>query len=187
MVTALGLGILLVRGHEMGITKADFTALAAALFMCYDPPQAPGRDADQPEKRACLPERINYLLKEPGTPCRKPPILFPWGELPGVYYDGVSFSYDGARKVLDGIDVHISPGEVVGLVGPSGAGKTTFASLLPRFLRRQFRHPAHGRRGCERRLPCTMCAEHCLRFPASRALPRHHHGKHPAGAAGRHG
>ena len=29
--------------------------------------------------------------------------------------------------------VHIRPGEVVGLVGPSGAGKTTFASLLPRF------------------------------------------------------
>ena len=48
-------------------------------------------------------------------------------------YDGVSFSYDGARKVLDGINVHIRPGEVVGLVGPSGAGKTTFASLLPRF------------------------------------------------------
>ena len=45
----------------------------------------------------------------------------------------VSFSYDGARKVLDGINVHIRPGEVVGLVGPSGAGKTTFASLLPRF------------------------------------------------------
>ena len=35
--------------------------------------------------------------------------------------------------MLDGINVHIRPGEVVGLVGLSGAGKTTFASLLPRF------------------------------------------------------
>ena len=35
------------------------------------------------------------------------------------------------RQVLDGINVHIRPGEVVGLVGPSGAGKTTFASFLP--------------------------------------------------------
>ena len=133
MVTALGLGILLVRGHEMGITKADFTALAAALFMCYDPLKRLGVTLTNLKSAHASLERINYLLKEPDTmPEAANPV--PLGRASGrLDYDGVSFSYDGARKVLDGIDVHISPGEVVGLVGPSGAGKTTFINLLCRF------------------------------------------------------
>ena len=133
MVTALGLGVLLVRGHEMGITKADFTALAAALFMCYDPLKRLGVTLTNLKSAYASLERINYLLKEPDTmPEAVDPV--PMGRAAGrLDYDGVSFSYDGARKVLDGINVHIRPGEVVGLVGPSGAGKTTFASLLPRF------------------------------------------------------
>lgn len=133
MVTALGLGVLLVRGHEMGITKADFTALAAALFMCYDPLKRLGVTLTNLKSAYASLERINYLLKEPDTmPEAADPV--PMGRAAGrLDYDGISFSYDGARKVLDGINVHIRPGEVVGLVGPSGAGKTTFASLLPRF------------------------------------------------------
>ena len=67
MVTALGLGVLLVRGHEMGITKADFTALAAALFMCYDPLKRLGVTLTNLKSAYASLERINYLLKEPDT------------------------------------------------------------------------------------------------------------------------
>jgi subfamily B ATP-binding cassette protein MsbA len=49
-----------------------------------------------------------------------------------IRFEHVDFAYDD-EKILDGIDVTILRGETVALVGPSGAGKTTIANLLPRF------------------------------------------------------
>ena len=57
-------------------------------------------------------------------------------DLPGirgeVRYEGVRFSYAAGVDVLSDIDLHVAAGETVALVGPTGAGKTTTASLLLR-------------------------------------------------------
>ncbi|HWL23959.1 MAG TPA: ABC transporter ATP-binding protein [Ureibacillus sp.] len=50
-----------------------------------------------------------------------------------ITFDNVSFSYEGNKKVLDNISFEVKAGETVALVGPSGAGKTTICSLIPRF------------------------------------------------------
>ncbi len=50
-----------------------------------------------------------------------------------IWFNNVSFGYDPDRKILDNINLVISPGETIAFVGPSGAGKTTICSLLPRF------------------------------------------------------
>jgi ATP-binding cassette subfamily B protein len=50
-----------------------------------------------------------------------------------VRFEGVHFGFPGGAKLLDGIDLHVWPGEKIALVGPSGAGKTTLLTLLQRF------------------------------------------------------
>jgi ATP-binding cassette, subfamily B, bacterial MsbA len=51
----------------------------------------------------------------------------------GLRLDGVSFEYESGEPVLTGVNLEIGRGEVVALVGSSGAGKTTVANLVPRF------------------------------------------------------
>jgi subfamily B ATP-binding cassette protein MsbA len=68
-------------------------------------------------------------VRDPGRPLKLPRPLR--GE---IVVDNVTFSYNPALpEVLQGVSLRIGAGEVVALVGPSGAGKTTVASLLPRF------------------------------------------------------
>ena len=50
-----------------------------------------------------------------------------------IAFEDVSFSYDDENDVLKDISFHVKKGEIIALVGPSGAGKTTIANLIPRF------------------------------------------------------
>ncbi len=62
----------------------------------------------------------------------------PIGRVNGdIRFDGVSFHYGKASGVIDNLDLHIRPGEKIGLVGRSGAGKSTIVNLLLRFYDRE--------------------------------------------------
>ncbi|MCY9140155.1 ABC transporter ATP-binding protein [Peribacillus frigoritolerans] len=50
-----------------------------------------------------------------------------------ISFKDVSFNYEDKKPVLEGIDLTITAGETIAFVGPSGAGKTTICSLIPRF------------------------------------------------------
>ncbi|MGE7608063.1 ABC transporter ATP-binding protein [Peribacillus frigoritolerans] len=50
-----------------------------------------------------------------------------------ITYKNVTFGYEGKGRVLNNINFNVNSGETIALVGPSGAGKTTICSLLPRF------------------------------------------------------
>ena len=77
-------------------------------------------------------ERVFEVLDLPGTEGDRP------GEAEaafaeGIEYRGVSFEYDAGEAVLRDVDLDVRRGQVVAIVGPSGAGKTTLVDLLPRF------------------------------------------------------
>ena len=79
-------------------------------------------------------ERLFELLDEPNTISDQPGAL----SLPAVQgdlrFEQVDFNYDGETQVLHGVTFEAERGQVVALVGPSGAGKTTIANLIPRFF-----------------------------------------------------
>jgi ATP-binding cassette subfamily B multidrug efflux pump len=70
--------------------------------------------------------RPRTVLDRPGAVA----LQVPRGE---IRFEQVDFAYGGARKVIDGLDLHIRAGEKIGLVGRSGAGKSTVVNLLLRF------------------------------------------------------
>ena len=77
-------------------------------------------------------ERVFQVIDE--APEVDAPDAQPLTEIAGdVVFEHVSFSYDGKTPVLKDVSLHARPGQVVALVGPTGAGKTTIVNLLTRF------------------------------------------------------
>lgn len=66
-------------------------------------------------------------VREPSEPRRLEPVR---GR---VTFENVTFAYDGVRQVLRGVSFDVAHGELIGLVGPSGGGKSTIVSLIARF------------------------------------------------------
>jgi ATP-binding cassette subfamily B multidrug efflux pump len=85
-------------------------------------------------------ENIGVVQESMGSIAVPPTAADPPGAVPlvvtrgAIRFEHVSFGYGRARGVLDGFDLAVAPGERVGLVGHSGAGKTTAINLLLRFF-----------------------------------------------------
>ena len=77
-------------------------------------------------------ERVFDILDTPEEHM-DPSTAKPWKASGRVVYDAVGFQYDKDRTVLRDISLTVKPGEMVALVGPTGAGKSTLVNLLPGF------------------------------------------------------
>lgn len=135
IVTALALSFLLVRGKQFGMSLTDFIAMAGALFFAFDSMKRAGNAFNRFNEAQGALSRLSEVLHEPNDiPDPENPLSLAQPVKGDILFRNVSFSYkkDGEMALRD-INIHIPAGQIVGLVGPSGAGKTTFASLIPRF------------------------------------------------------
>ncbi len=79
-------------------------------------------------------QRVFEVLDTPVEIDSKPDALVPTDFQGKVEFRDVSFSYDGTKPVLRHIDLTAEPGQMIGLCGHSGAGKSTFVNLVSRFF-----------------------------------------------------
>lgn len=132
-VSAVAMAVTLFVGNMNGMNLGDFAALATAMYLCYEPVKRLGAVHNKAETLHAGLERINEVLNAPDDVPEPQSPKSP-GQWKGeVAFSNVSFGYQEDAPVMRNINIHIPAGQVVALVGPSGAGKTTFINLLCRF------------------------------------------------------
>lgn len=115
------------------MSVADLFIFISYLAYIYQPFLKLADIGDTLHRAGASQERIFELLAVEPEIVSPPNALKPQGMAWDVAFQSVSFGYQPREKVLDGIDFRIGAGEMVALVGPTGAGKTTVSRLIPRF------------------------------------------------------
>jgi ATP-binding cassette, subfamily B, bacterial MsbA len=130
-------GALIYGSQEIGagrLSPGEFTAFVAALFMMYAPAKKLSRVNADLQQAMAAGERIFEILDSHNEVEERPDAV----PLPRfsrrIEFRDVRFAYGGgASATLDGVTLTVGAGQMLAIVGRSGAGKTTLGNLLPRF------------------------------------------------------
>jgi subfamily B ATP-binding cassette protein MsbA len=137
LAVALCTALVLWRGSVL-ILAGAMTAGALTVFLAYlakffQPVRDLAQMSNSIAQVSVAFERVqavcdaDRIIPERPAPVDPPPFR---GE---IAFEGVAFGYDPDLPVLRDINFNIDPGQMVGIVGPTGSGKSTVVSLLPRF------------------------------------------------------
>ncbi|MGD9409970.1 MAG: thiol reductant ABC exporter subunit CydD, partial [Thiohalocapsa sp.] len=122
----------IVAPPEVSFVSGFFVLLLAPEF--YLPLRSLGTHYHGRMEAIAAAERLVAILETPPPQRPAEPVTLPPDAPIAVRFDDVHFAYEAGREAVAGIGFDIAPGERIALVGPSGAGKTTVASLLLGFL-----------------------------------------------------
>ncbi len=136
--SSLGYVVVIYFGGMLAFGKVlplqDLVAFFLYLELFYDPIRVLGGVWERVQESLAGADRIAELL------CEQPEVADPPGACAlddrahgDLEFRDVTFAYQESENVLEHINLQIPAGEVVAVVGPTGVGKTTLASLIPRF------------------------------------------------------
>ena len=132
LTTAFALCFSLYVAVQKDIQPEIIASILTALYMCYEPIKKLGAVSNTIRQAQASLDRLEYVLHSEDTvPETESPKAL--GKVSGeIHFDNVTFRY-AEEAALKSVNVTINAGEAIALIGPSGAGKTTFANLVPRF------------------------------------------------------
>ncbi|MEO7167693.1 MAG: ABC transporter ATP-binding protein [Spartobacteria bacterium] len=115
------------------LTLGSLILFSSYLVMLYQPLQELTYTAWAMEGATAGAQRCFEVLDREDDVRDSPGAVDITGTKAAIVFDQVRFAYNEKQPVLDGIDLRISPNQIVALVGGTGAGKSTLLSLVPRF------------------------------------------------------
>jgi ABC-type multidrug transport system fused ATPase/permease subunit len=139
IVTALVIGVAARRVLVGALSPGDIIVFARYLRTFNRPLRRVSRMAERAARGAAAGERVLEMLEIVPDVRDLPGAVSPPRFKGRIAFEGVSL-VRRRRPVLEHVDLEIEPGERVGIVGPTGAGKSTLVSLIPRFY-----EPSGGR------------------------------------------
>ncbi|MFO1491609.1 MAG: ABC transporter ATP-binding protein [Kiritimatiellia bacterium] len=135
LLTAVSLVFAFGYIKNSGMPMSSFLTIAAGLVMAYQPVKKLGNMHMAIQQSSAAAERIFEVLDTPVEINDRPGAGLLSGPIAGIRFEGLVFTYPGAPEpTLKGIDLEVSGGECIALVGDSGSGKTTLVNLLPRLF-----------------------------------------------------
>jgi len=137
LVTTVGMAAVFYVGGELAlhgkITIGTIVVFTAYLSSLYDPIESMTHTTQTVQIALAQADRVLEIL-DTAPEIRDRPRARAVRLDGAVRYENVAFGYEPGRPVLKGISFEAQPGDVVAIVGPTGAGKTTLANLLVRFF-----------------------------------------------------
>lgn len=132
LIVVLAVGSWLILGDSTTVTIGTLFAFNSYIGGFYSRLESMSRMATSTQRAAASSQRLFEILdRSPSVPEPVHPVSP--GRLQGqIDVDHISFRY-GNRQVMDDVSLQIQPGEMIGLVGTTGAGKSTFVNLVCRF------------------------------------------------------
>jgi ATP-binding cassette, subfamily B, bacterial len=137
VIVAIGTAVVLWFGARLALagtlSVGSLVMFIWYLGKMYKPMQDLSKMTDSYSKAAIAYERIRQVLDKEGE-VRDQPGAKSVSQLRGkIEFDDVTFGYDATSPMIEHMSFRIEPGQTAAFVGPTGAGKTTIISLIPRF------------------------------------------------------